>query len=106
MFAMQAAHLGIQEEEAVSFAESQINYILGDGAGHSYVVGWGTNPPQRPHHRHPHAQTSRLFATGQLTTIKDQILRLVIQIICVFMLVTKKSSLESHCFVSNQQTLT
>jgi hypothetical protein len=51
MFAMQAAHLGIQEEEAVSFAESQINYILGDGAGHSYVVGWGTNPPQRPHHR-------------------------------------------------------
>jgi endoglucanase len=51
MFAVQAAHLGIQEAEVVAFAESQINYILGDGAGHSYVVGWGTNPPQKPHHR-------------------------------------------------------
>jgi endoglucanase len=51
MFALQAAHLGIQANEATAFAESQINYILGDGAGHSYVVGWGTNPPQRPHHR-------------------------------------------------------
>jgi hypothetical protein len=51
MYALQAARLGILENEAVAFAESQINYILGDGAGHSYVVGWGTNPPQRPHHR-------------------------------------------------------
>ena len=50
MFAMQAANLGIREAEAVAFAESQINYILGD-AGHSYVVGWGSTPPQRPHHR-------------------------------------------------------
>uniref|UniRef100_A0A7M5TR51 Endoglucanase n=1 Tax=Clytia hemisphaerica TaxID=252671 RepID=A0A7M5TR51_9CNID len=32
------------------FARSQINYILGD-AGRSYVVGFGTNPPQQPHHR-------------------------------------------------------
>ncbi|XP_066912934.1 uncharacterized protein [Clytia hemisphaerica] len=32
------------------FALSQINYMLGD-AGRSYVVGFGNNPPKRPHHR-------------------------------------------------------
>uniref|UniRef100_A0A7M5UKP5 Endoglucanase n=1 Tax=Clytia hemisphaerica TaxID=252671 RepID=A0A7M5UKP5_9CNID len=32
------------------FARSQIHYMLGD-AGRSYVVGFGNNPPQRPHHR-------------------------------------------------------
>ena len=32
------------------FAVSQINYALGDG-GRSYVVGFGNNPPTRPHHR-------------------------------------------------------
>jgi len=51
MYAMQAGHLGIKPQEAFEFAESQMNYILGDGAGHSYVVGWGNDPPQRPHHR-------------------------------------------------------
>jgi len=49
-FAFQAAALGVQETKARNFGESQINYILGDG-GRSYVVGWGDNPPQRPHHR-------------------------------------------------------
>merc|ERR1711872_1117821 len=44
LFAMQAARLGIKESEGKSFAESQINYILGD-TGRSYVVGWGVNPP-------------------------------------------------------------
>jgi hypothetical protein len=33
-----------------AFAEKQIGYILGD-TGRSYVVGYGTNPPTRPHHR-------------------------------------------------------
>merc|ERR1712123_57728 len=51
MYAMQAGRLGIMPKEAFDFAESQMNYILGDGAGHSYVVGWGNDPPQRPHHR-------------------------------------------------------
>ena len=32
------------------FAESQINYALGDG-GRSYEIGFGTNPPKNPHHR-------------------------------------------------------
>ncbi|XP_066912941.1 uncharacterized protein [Clytia hemisphaerica] len=33
-----------------NFARSQIHYMLGD-AGRSYVVGFGNNPPKRPHHR-------------------------------------------------------
>lgn len=32
------------------FYESQINYALGS-SGRSYVVGFGNNPPQHPHHR-------------------------------------------------------
>ncbi|MDT9725565.1 glycoside hydrolase [Xylanibacillus composti] len=37
------------------FAISQINYMLGDNPRNSsYVVGFGTNPPQRPHHRTAH----------------------------------------------------
>jgi len=50
MWAMQAGHLGIMPEQAFSFAEQQMNYALGD-AGHSYVCGFGSNPPERPHHR-------------------------------------------------------
>jgi len=49
-FALQAAKLGIDVEESQSFAESQVNYILGD-TGRSYVIGWGVDPPVRPHHR-------------------------------------------------------
>ncbi|MGA2141314.1 MAG: glycoside hydrolase family 9 protein [Brevinematales bacterium] len=33
-----------------NFAEAQINYALG-ATGRSYLVGFGTNPPQHPHHR-------------------------------------------------------
>ncbi|CAK8692882.1 unnamed protein product [Clavelina lepadiformis] len=32
------------------FAESQIHYMLGS-SGRSYVVGYGKNPPKKPHHR-------------------------------------------------------
>ena len=32
------------------FCESQVNYALGS-SGRSYVVGYGENPPQHPHHR-------------------------------------------------------
>jgi hypothetical protein len=28
-----------------------MNYILGGVTGHSFVVGYGPNPPQQPHHR-------------------------------------------------------
>ncbi|MCF6766563.1 glycoside hydrolase family 9 protein [Thiotrichales bacterium 19S3-7] len=35
-----------------NFAQSQIEYMLGDNEqSRSYVVGFGTNPPLRPHHR-------------------------------------------------------
>lgn len=34
----------------VKFYESQINYALGS-TGRSFVVGFGENPPQHPHHR-------------------------------------------------------
>ena len=57
-FALEAAQLGIDTADATSFAENQINYILGDG-GRSYVCGWGNNPPQRPHHRSETLSSSR-----------------------------------------------
>ena len=50
MFAMQAGHIGIMPQQAFEFAEQQMNYALGD-AGHSYQCGFGSSPPQRPHHR-------------------------------------------------------
>ena len=48
------------------FAVSQINYVLGD-AGRSFMVGFGKDPPLRPHHRNAactldeHAQCAALF---------------------------------------------
>lgn len=37
------------------FYETQINYALGDNPDHrSYVVGFGENPPEHPHHRTSH----------------------------------------------------
>merc|ERR1712122_405258 len=40
----------LYESECDTFVKNQINYALGDG-GRSYVVGFGDNPPCRPHHR-------------------------------------------------------
>ncbi|XP_045104527.1 endoglucanase E-4-like isoform X2 [Portunus trituberculatus] len=50
--ALWASKYGDPADEAINllWAVSQINYILGD-TGHSFVVGFGVNPPQRPHHR-------------------------------------------------------
>ncbi|CAF1081762.1 unnamed protein product [Rotaria sp. Silwood1] len=47
---LQAADIGINTQEYLNFASQQINYILGD-SGRSYVIGFGHNYPQRPHHR-------------------------------------------------------
>ena len=33
-----------------TYAQKQLNYLLGD-TGRSYVVGFGRNSPKRPHHR-------------------------------------------------------
>jgi endoglucanase len=44
-----AATAGINTSVYNTFGKSQIDYILGD-SGRSFVVGYGVNPPQRPHH--------------------------------------------------------
>ncbi|MPC16854.1 Endoglucanase A [Portunus trituberculatus] len=44
-----AADLGIKSEEYRAFGKQQIHYMLGS-TGRSFVVGFGNNPPQRPHH--------------------------------------------------------
>jgi hypothetical protein len=36
-----------------AFAKTQVDYALGS-TGRSFVVGYGTNPPQHPHHRAAH----------------------------------------------------
>jgi len=38
----------------LEFAKQQVDYALGS-SGRSYVVGFGENPPQRPHHRTAHS---------------------------------------------------
>ena len=47
--ALLARKTGIRVDD---WAKGQIDYMLGDNPqGRSYVVGFGNNPPQRPHHR-------------------------------------------------------
>ena len=42
-------------KQYTEFYESQINYTLGDNPDNrSYVVGFGENPPEHPHHRTSH----------------------------------------------------
>nr|AXQ39836.1 beta-1,4-endoglucanase [Loboptera decipiens] len=47
---LEAASAGISTSQYRSFAQNQINYMLGD-AGRSYVVGYGNNPPSHEQHR-------------------------------------------------------
>ncbi|PSN33998.1 Endoglucanase E-4 [Blattella germanica] len=47
---LEAASAGINTSQYRSFAQKQINYMLGD-AGRSYVVGYGNNPPSHEQHR-------------------------------------------------------
>ena len=44
------ADSSIDVDKYREFALSQIHYALGD-TGRSFVVGFGVNPPTRPHHR-------------------------------------------------------
>jgi len=48
--ALVAADNGIKPDEYRTFARKQIHYMLGD-SGRSFVVGFGNNPPKKPHHR-------------------------------------------------------
>lgn len=50
IFYPQLANMGYQTTKCDNFVDTQIGYILGD-TGRSYVVGFGNNPPLRPHHR-------------------------------------------------------
>ncbi|XP_078367250.1 endoglucanase A-like [Oculina patagonica] len=47
--ALVAADHGITPTAYRNFAKKQIHYMLGD-SGRSFVVGFGKNPPKRPHH--------------------------------------------------------
>jgi len=55
-----------KKETYRKFGESQINYALGDNPrGGSYVVGFGENAPEHPHHRTAHGSwTSMLDVPG------------------------------------------
>lgn len=46
---LQLAQTGINAAAYRNFARQQIDYMLGS-TGRSFVVGFGVNPPQRPHH--------------------------------------------------------
>ncbi|XP_077869189.1 uncharacterized protein LOC100367086 [Saccoglossus kowalevskii] len=48
--ALSLAEAGPKRNLYRSWAKEQVDIALGD-AGRSYVVGFGTNPPQNPHHR-------------------------------------------------------
>jgi endoglucanase len=49
LIAIIAAKYNLLRAQSIDFARRQIHYMLGDH-GRSLVVGFGTNPPQRPHH--------------------------------------------------------
>lgn len=49
-FALVAAKYGLHASDYRQWAMCQIHYALGD-TGRSFVVGFGVNPPTRPHHR-------------------------------------------------------
>ncbi|KAK3581334.1 hypothetical protein CHS0354_016177 [Potamilus streckersoni] len=52
LIALMAADLGINPQQYRCWAMSQFHYALGNNPqNRSYVVGFGNNPPQRPHHR-------------------------------------------------------
>eukprot|EP00794_Sanderia_malayensis_P007297 gene7297-8113_t len=49
---LMAADLGIKPTQYRAFARQQIYYMLGKpNSPRSFVVGFGKNPPKRPHHR-------------------------------------------------------
>lgn len=50
MIALMAADYGINPASYRKWAMGQVHYALGD-TGRSYVIGFGVNPPTKPHHR-------------------------------------------------------
>ena len=46
-----AQKYGYCDADCWNFINLQLNYVLGDGTGHTLVVGGpGKNPPKNPHH--------------------------------------------------------
>jgi len=46
-----------ESKPAMAFARSQADYILGaNDYKRSFIVGWGTNPPTRPHHKNAYGK--------------------------------------------------
>ena len=49
LIALIAEKYGIDAGTAGNWAKTQVDYMLGNGP-RSFVVGFGNNPPERPHH--------------------------------------------------------
>ena len=47
--ALVAANEGIEPQAYRAWAREQIHYMVGD-SGRSFVIGFGEDPPTRPHH--------------------------------------------------------
>ena len=45
----QAADLGIESDLNIEWDTQQVNYALGSN-GRSFLIGYGVDPPVRPHH--------------------------------------------------------
>ncbi len=55
-----------KKKKYYDFAVSQINYMLGDNPNNrSYVVGFGINPPENPHHRTAHGTWTNNLKTPE-----------------------------------------
>lgn len=50
LICLEAAEAGLKPAAYRALAKEQVGLMLGD-AGRSYVVGFGINPPKRPHHK-------------------------------------------------------
>ncbi|XP_077991299.1 endoglucanase F-like [Glandiceps talaboti] len=48
--ALLAADYGMNPKRYRKFGKTQIHYALGD-TGRSFIIGFGNNPPKKPHHR-------------------------------------------------------
>ena len=59
--AAMAADAGLKPNTYRDFAKAQINYMLGDNSRGSYVIGFGKNPPNAPHHRSRYGKINATF---------------------------------------------
>ena len=60
-YLIKLADLGVDSEDNRAWATQQVDYALGS-SGRSFVVGFGVNPPVRPHHRGRSVVAIHLYA--------------------------------------------